>query len=167
MAEIFSTELPDIQKFIKDLDLLDENVNSAVRNAMHTAADIVVNEQKRLLVSNHPRLVKYVTKGNLKVSKKGNITIDCGYQAEAFKTYEDKTNMGVYGAAVEFGRPGTGKRSGKTMKQTRYGKETDVNKGTIQPQSHIIRGFENKLEKSANTVIDSVNRELDKFGGGQ
>ncbi len=164
MAEIFSSELPDIQKFIKDLDLLDKNVNNAVLNAMHKDADIIVNEQRRLAPE---RLAKYITKGEIRVSKKGNITIDCGYQSEAFETYEGSTNMGVYGVAVEFGRPGTGKRSGKTMKQTRHGKEVDINKGTIQPQSHIIKGYDNKIEKAVNTVIDSVNKELDKFGDGQ
>ena len=166
MAETFSTDLPDIQGFIKELDLLDENVNNAVLNAMHTSADIIVNEQKRLVANSYLRLTKYITKGMLKVSKKGNITIDCGYQAETFETYEDNTNMGVYGVSVEFGRPGTGRRSGKTMKQTRYGKEIDVNKGTIQPQSHIIRGFENKAEEAANAVINNVSQEIDRFGDG-
>lgn len=156
----FSTDCPDLQAFIKSLDLLDDKINNAVREAMHSAADIIVNEQRRL-VSNHPSLVPFVTKSPLRVSKKNKVYINCGYQANAFDEGLKK-NMGEYGMAVEFGRPGHGKRSGKTMIQTRYGKQVTVNKGTIQPQSHIIRGFENKANEASNAVIEAVNRVLDE-----
>ena len=160
--EVFSTDLPDIQAFIKSLDLLDDNVNKAVVEAMGSAAETVVNEQKRLVQSDHPRLVKYIKKGTLRVSKKGRVYVDCGYLPDAFNSIEDGTNMGVYGVSVEFGRPGTGKRSGTEMKQVRHGKEVTVKKGTIQPQSHIIRGFENKVNEASNAVIEAVSRVIDE-----
>lgn len=162
MAESFSTESPNLQGFLKSLNLLENNVNTAVRKSMHDGAEIILKEQKRL-VSNHPRLVKHITAGQLRVSKNGRMFIDCGYSDKAFQTVEGKTNMGVYGVSVEFGRPGKGKRSKKTMNQIRYGKQVEVDKGSIQPQSHIIRGFENKASEVANAVINSVNKELNKF----
>lgn len=160
--EVFSTDCPDLQAFIKSLDLLDDKISAAVVNAMGSAANTIVNEQKRLVQSNHPRLVKYIKKGTLRVSKKGNVYVDCGYLPDAFNSVEDGTNMGVYGVSVEFGRPGTGKRSGTEMTQVRHGKEVTVKKGRIQPQSHIIRGFENKVNEASNAVIEAVNRVLDE-----
>lgn len=34
--EVFNTEIPDIKEMIKKLDLLDEDVNKAIREAMHS-----------------------------------------------------------------------------------------------------------------------------------
>ena len=160
--EVFSTDCPDLQAFIKSLDLLDDKISAAVVDAMGSAANTIVNEQKRLVQSGHPRLVRYIKKGTLRVSKKGSVYVDCGYLPDAFNSVEDGTNMGVYGVSVEFGRPGTGKRSGTEMKQKRHGKEVTVKKGRIQPQSHIIRGFENKVNEASNAVIEAVNRVLDE-----
>lgn len=160
--EVFSTDLPDIQAFIKSLDLLNDKTNKALVEAMGSAAETVVNEQKRLVQSDHPRLVKYIKKGTLRVSKKGRVYVDCGYLPDAFNSVEDGTNMGVYGVSVEFGRPGKGKRSKTTMTQTRHGEKVEIEKGTIQPQSHIIRGFENKVNEASNAVIEAVSRVIDE-----
>ena len=71
----------------------------------------------------------------------------------------------------EFGRPGNGvfepfgiDRSSPTMIQVRNGEEVEVNKGTIQAEPHIRRGFDNVVEQAAQAVIDSISAELDKFG---
>ena len=165
--EVFSTDCPDLQAFIKSLDLLDDKISAAVVDAMGSAANTIVNEQKRLVQSGHPRLVKYIKKGTLRVSKKGSVYVDCGYLPDAFNSvetdkYGTETNMGVYGVSVEFGRPGRGKRSKTTMTQTRHGEEVEIDKGTIQPQSHIIRGFENKANEASNAVIEAVSRVIDE-----
>ena len=46
---MFSSEMPDIQGLIKKLDMMDENVNKAVREGLKDGADIIMKEQKRLM----------------------------------------------------------------------------------------------------------------------
>ena len=178
--EFFSAELPDIQGFIKDLDLLNENINKAVRDGLHKGADIILAEQKRLAPSKL-NLSDYISKGNVYVTKKGVLGVAVGYLSDAFVPDENNVNHGVIGALYEFGRPGkTPERSGKEMEQKRkripnksekrkYWKKAvptrvKINKGTIQAQSHIRRGFDNVVEQAAQAVIDSISAELDKLG---
>ena len=52
------------------------------------------------------------------------------------------------------------------MKQVRHGKEVEVLKGTIQPQPHIRRGFDNKVNEAVKGVIESVDSELKKLEKG-
>ena len=147
--EFFSAELPDIQGFIKTLDLMDEKINKAVRDGLHKGADIILAEQK----------------GNVYVTKKGVLGVAVGYLSDAFIPDENNINHGVIGSVYEFGRPGQSpQRSGDTMTQKRHGKLYTVKKGAIQPQPHIRRGFDNVVEQAAQAVIDSISAELDKFG---
>ena len=162
--EFFSTELPDIQAFIKELDLLDENVNKAVRDGLHKGADIILAEQKRLAPSKL-NLSDYISKSNVYVTKKGVLGVAVGYLSDAFIPDENNINHGAIGSMYEFGRPGQSpERSGNTMTQKRHGKTYTVKKGTIQPQPHIRRGFDNVVEQAAQAVIDSISAEIDKFG---
>lgn len=162
--EIFFTELPDIQGFIKNLDLMDENINKAVREGLHKGADIILAEQKRL-APDKLDLAKHISKGNVYVTKKGVLGVAVGYFSDAFVPDENNINHGVIGSMYEFGRPGQSpERSGKEMTQKRHGKLYKVKKGTIQPIPHIRRGFDNVAEQAAQAVIDSISAELDKFG---
>lgn len=179
--EFFSMELPDIQGLIKDLNLLDENVNKAVRNGLHKGADIILAEQKRL-APDKLDLAKHISKGNVYVTKNGVLGVAVGYLSDAFVPDENNINHGVIGSMYEFGRPGqTPERSDKEMEQKRKripnkksAKRKDwkkavptrvkINKGTIQAQPHIRRGFDNVVEQAAQAVIDAISSEIDKLG---
>ena len=162
--ETFSMDLPDIQGFIKNFDLMDENINKAVRDGLHKGADIILAEQKRL-APDKLDLAKHISKGNVYVTKKGVLGVAVGYLSDAFIPDENNVNHGVIGAMYEFGRPGQSpQRSGDTMTQKRHGKLYTVKKGTIQAQPHIRRGFDNVVEQATQAVIDSISAELDKFG---
>lgn len=168
--ETFSMDLPDIQGFIKTLDLMNENVNKSVRNGLHRGANIILAEQKRLAPSKL-NLSHYISKGNIYTTKNGTLGIAIGYMSDTFKEDANGFNAGVVGMTYEFGRPGNGvfepfgiDRSSPTMIQVRNGKEVEVNKGTIQAQPHIRRGFDNVSEQAAQAVIDAISSEIDKLG---
>ena len=170
--EIFSTELPDIKAMIKKLDLLDEDVNKAIREAMHEGADIIMKEQKRLISDVSPKLADTISKSNVYATRKGEIGISVGYQQSAFKEDSEGFNPGVVGMTWEFGRPGqSSQRSGKTMKQKRMvndstgekvAKEIDVKKGKIDPHPHIWKGFDTKKAAAVKVVADAVERIVKK-----
>ena len=161
--EIFSTNMPDLQNFIKELDLFDENVNRALRTAMHEAGNMICLAQRRLVKSQ--RLAAAITTGRVYTTKKGSLNISVGYQPEAFKTDGDGFNPGVVGMVTEFGRPGQSpQRSGDTMKQTRGGKKYTVKKGTIQPRPHIRPGFDSTKEAAAQKLINAYSAEINKLG---
>lgn len=161
--EIFSTNMPDLQSFIRELDLFDENVNRALRTAMHEAGNMICLAQRRLVKSQ--RLAAAITTGQVYTTKKGSLNISVGYQPEAFKTDGDGFNPGVVGMVTEFGRPGQSpQRSGDTMKQTRGGKKYTVKKGTIQPRPHIRPGFDSTKEAAAQKLINAYSAEINKLG---
>lgn len=178
----FSTELPDFNELIRKLDMFDENVNKAVRSALHKGADMMVAEQKRLISGKSKRLAAHISKSRIYTTKKGNIGITAGYQPDAFSFDDEGFNPGVVGMVYEFGRPGQSpERKGDKMTQTRkripnkktakrkdweeaVPTEVEISKGTIQPVPHIRRGFDNVREKAVNLVIDAVQKETDKIG---
>jgi len=177
--ETFSMDLPDIQEFIKTLDLMDENINKAVRDGLHKGADIILAEQRRLAPHN---LSHYISKGNIYTTKNGTLGIAIGYMSDTFKEDENGFNAGVVGMTYEFGRPGQStQRSDEEMEQKRkripnkksakrknwkkaVPTRVKIKKGTIQAEPHIRRGFDNVVEQAAQAVIDSISAELDKFG---
>lgn len=179
--EFFSTELPDIQGLIKQLNMMNENVNKAVRDGLHKGADIILAEQKRL-APDKLDLAGHISKSKLYVTEKGVIGITTGYQPNAFKPDENGINHGVVGMTYEFGRPGKHpRRSSEEMEQKRKripnkksAKRKDwkkavptrvkINKGTIQAQPHIRRGFDNKVNEAVQILIKHINNAIDKAG---
>lgn len=136
--EAFSTDMPDLEGFIKELDMFDENVNRALRTALHTAGDMIGQAQKRLVLSKSKRLAAAISTSRVYTTKDGALGITSGYQAGAFQEDSTGFNAGLVGMVTEFGRPGqSAKRSGDTMTQIRGGKRYSVSKGTIQPYPHI------------------------------
>lgn len=137
--ETFSMDTPDLEGFIKELDMFDENVNNALRTGLHEAGDMICQAQKRLIESKpasvsegkykkYTRTSKYrlkrlseaISTGNVYTTKSGALGITSGYQADAFKTDSEGFNAGLVGMVTEFGRPGkTSQRSGSKMKQVR------------------------------------------------
>lgn len=150
----FSTETPKIQDFIKSLNLLDDKVAEAVRTGLHAGAEIIADEQRRIISVRSQKLPKLIMVGYIRTKKNGNVYCDVGYTAEAIKENPETT-------VLEFGRPASGK---KTMKQVRYGKTVEVKIGKVEAYSHIRRGFDNKNAEAAQKLIDVVSEEIDKAG---
>ena len=65
--EVFSSDLPDLQGMIKKLDMFNENANKAVRTALHSGADKIVSEQKRLAPE---KTREAISKGKVYTTKK-------------------------------------------------------------------------------------------------
>lgn len=148
---IFYTKLPDLDSFIKELDLLDDDVNSSVRNAMHEGADIILAEQKRLADGTGvPFLSEHIREGQIYTNRKGKLSITSGYMSEAFETDAEGKKPGIIGLTYEFGRPG--KSPARSGKKDSLGRT----KGAIQPRPHVRSGFDNKVGEAVKTVIESV-----------
>lgn len=161
MADTFSSDIPDFSKFMKSLDMLDENVNKATREGLNKGADIIVNAQKRHISSKSQRLADAIKKGSIYTTKKGSVGISTGYHAGSFKKDKDGFSPGMVGMVFEFGRPG---QKGDTMKQKRNGETVTVKIGAIQPVPHIRAGFDEAVNSASQTVIDTVSAEIDKLG---
>ena len=178
--EYYYTEFPDIQGLIKQLDLMNENINKAVREGLNKGADIILAEQRRLAPYN---LSHYISKSHIYVTKNGTLGIETGYLIDAFNGDAVKENgqefkPGLVGMTFEFGRPGNSStfRKNKYRYYHRYSKKRAEKtggtglevfkglKGTIQPIPHIRRGFDNVVEQAAQAVIDAISSEIDKLG---
>ena len=167
--ETFSMDLPDIQGFIQKLDLMDENINKAVRVGMHRGANIICKEQRRLAPYN---LSRYISQSDIYVTEKGVLGVAIGYMIE-----DDDINVFAVGNMFEFGRPGKSSDTRKnkyrwysrrSKKRAEKGQpELEVFKGlkgTIQPIPHIRRGFHNAAPQACQAVIDAIQNEIDKIG---
>lgn len=161
----FDLDMPDLDGFIKELDMFNENVNTALRKGLHEAGDMICKSQKRLVLSKSRHLSEAISTGNVYTTKSGALGITSGYQADAFKTDSDGFNAGLVGMVTEFGRPGkSSRRQGETMTQTRKGRKYTIKKGTIQAYPHIRRGFDSTKEAAAQKLIDAYNAEINKLG---
>lgn len=158
---MFSSEMPDIQGLIKKLDMMDENVNKAVREGLRDGADIIMEEQKKLIASKSQRLADSISKSRVYANKKNQLGVQTGYQAGAFKAdKEGETPPGRVGMVFEFGRPG---QKGKNeITQTRNGGKVKVKNGKIEPIPHIRRGFDTKKEEAAETVAKKFEEAVEK-----
>lgn len=162
--DFFSMEFKSIGELIKRLDMFDEKQSAAVINAMHKAGDMIEAEQKRLAPDYTRDSIK---QSKVYTTKKGSIGVTVGYQAGSFQKDENGFAPGMVGTVMEYGRPGQSPgHTSPTMTQVRNGKEVEVSKGTIQPQPHIRRGFDNVREKAVEMVIDTIMQELDKAFNG-
>ena len=161
LTAAFTSDMPDLEGFIKELDLFDENVNRALRTALHTAGDMIGQAQKRLVLPKSKRLAAAISTSRVYTTKDGALGITSGYQAGAFQEDSTGFNPGLVGMVTEFGRP----RSSRTkMEQTRNGKKYSVTIGKIQPYPHIRRGFDATKEQAAQVLINAYNAEIDKLG---
>lgn len=171
--DVFQTDLPDLQGFMRELDMLNDNVNQSARKGMKKGADIIMKEQQRQISGKSGRCAKAIKKSKVYTTKKGAIGVTTGYQADAFCEDADGFNPGVVGTMFEFGRPGQSRgRTGKTMKQKRKRRknknspavptEVEISKGIISAVPHLRRGFDQKINEAVDTVIEFVNAETGK-----
>ena len=159
---MFTSELPDLQGLIKQLNLLEPNVNAAVRQAMKSGAEIIMKEQKRLISGKSPELAEAISSSGVYSNRKHELAVTTGYQSDAFQEHDGK-NLGIIGLTYEFGRPGqSSQRSGNKMTQVRNGVQVEVKKGKIEPIPHIRRGFDNKIEEAANLTSEALEKEVAK-----
>lgn len=159
-----STGMSELQDFIRKLNLVDDNVNRAIRSVMHEGGEIIAQEQRRLISGVSHRLSDAISVSNVYTTKKGAIAITSGYQPSAFQKDASGMNAGEAGMTWEFGRPGKSpKHSSPTMQQKRRGKVYTVKKGVIQPVPHIRRGFDNKKSAAADLIIQRGKEEIEKI----
>lgn len=169
--DFFSMDFSDLGQLIKELDMFDERCNHAVLNAIHKAGDMIEAEQKRIISDVSKELPNFIMQGNVYLTKKDTVGITVGYQSNVFEYDENGFNPGIVGTMFEFGRPGksnNSRRSDKYRYWHYYNKKGTFVfmkqlKGTIQPRSHIRRGFDNVKEQVVQMVIDSVMSELGKI----
>lgn len=195
-TDFFSSEIPDLKALINTFNMSNEVVNKAVIKGIHAGADIILAEQKRLIIGTSSRLAKALKKGKMSVTKKGNVGISTGYQEDSFNVgagdkYWQKESDGIIGLTYEFGRPGQSpQRSGETMKQKRKRRkkvpsssnrknakgwkyseaeptEVTIKKGAIAPVPHVRRGFDNKVEEASNAAVDIVAEALENAWEGK
>ena len=174
--DFISCEFPDLDDFIRQLDLMDENVNKALREGLNSGADIIRNAQRRLILGKPTsaksrrkhkgrlsRLAQAIDKGEIFTTKKGALGIKIGYQ---FITDDDGFDAVAIGMTIEFGRPGQSSepRRSKTMTQSRNGKRVEIKKGSIQPYPHIRLGHDTHVEQASQEVINKYNQVIDKLG---
>lgn len=164
--DFISCDFPDLDAFIKELDLMDARVNAALRAGLNAGADMIANEQKRRIQGKSRRLAQAIKKGSIYVAKGGGLGISTGYQDDAFRDEGDGFNAGVVGLTFEFGRPGTSsaQRRSETMTQKRHGKRYTVRKGAIQPVPHIRAGHDAAVRQASQEVINKYNQVIDKLG---
>lgn len=153
--QTFTTDCPDLQKFLKDLNLLDKNVASAAADGIHEGAAIIATEQKRLIAPYSDILPTLIKPNKIQSDKKGKVYCDVGYDSDAIKTH-------IEAVIMEFGRPGKVQGKKETQRKTKNGTVT-VKVGVIPERSHIRRAFDNKAAEATKKAIDKVNAEIEKI----
>lgn len=169
--DFISTDFPDIDSFIKGLDMFDENVNRALRAALHQCGEKIAGAQKRKIRYKSKRLADAIRADEISVTESGALKISVGYQPECFDVDYDTDNttrLGVIGLVFEFGRPG---QSSSTRRDTETYRHTKgeisgfkVKKGAIRPIPHIRSGFDEIKPYCVNILINAYNAEIDKLG---
>lgn len=164
MSDYIDMDIPDLDGFIRDLDLTKDEVARAIPKAMQQGAKKIVAEQQRLIRDTSKRCAAAIGYSGVFSDKRGKFGVSCGYLSDAFaKKDADGSNPGVIGVMYEHGRPGSSRyRTATKMKQTRHGKQVEVSKGAIAPVPHIRYGFDLKIGEAADTVINTVANELKK-----
>lgn len=156
---MFSTDNSDIQELIKSLDMMDENVNKAVREGLHEGADIIMKEQKRLISGKSKRCAAAISKSRVYANRKNQLGVQTGYMSGAFKNQKgerDESAPVFIGMVFEYGRPG--KKGEKTIIQTRNGEKVKVKNGDVAPVSHIRRGFDSKIDEAVQITADKIEK---------
>lgn len=153
MAEdMFDLGLEQFQQqiniLVRDLDQMSEAVEAGAVEAANEAAEIIAEEQRRLLSAAH---FKRRTSTNLpflikvkKSSSKKYYRLNIGYDSETIKAHPEVL-------VIEYGRPG---KSARRMKPTdKLGRK----KGDFPPQTpHIKPGFILAKDKAAEHFRDRL-----------
>lgn len=158
MGEFFQCRIPNIESFIDDLDRVRAELNPAIDEALDNGAELIMQEQRRIISQKSHRLSSYIKRKSSKTTK-GKMRYSIGY------IYDESTVDDVMpGLVFEFGRPGKSKNRG-TIEREVNGKTYEVRNGYIPEYSHIRRGFDNKIDE-ANEILDNTfSKVVDNLGG--
>ncbi len=170
--DFITADYPDIDSFIKELDMFDENVNKALRSSIHICGEKIAGAQKRKIRFKSKRLADAISVGSVYTTEDGALGITVGYQSSAFDVDYDTDNptrIGVVGLVYEFGRPGQSSATRSSPETYRHINGDifsgfKVKKGTIRPIPHIRSGFDEIKPFCAKILINAFNAEIDKLG---
>ena len=170
-SDFLTADFPDIDSFIKELDMFNENVNKALLSAIHTCGDMIAGAQRRKIRFKSKRLSDAIRAGGIYTTDSGAFGINVGYQYDAFEVDYDSDNstkLGVIGLVYEFGRPGQSSATRQSPETYRHlnGNPSGfkVKKGAIQPIPHIRKGFDEIKPYCVKILIKSYNAEINKLG---
>lgn len=132
--EMFSTDMPDLESFIRQLDMFDDEQNKVILETMHDIGNNIEHSQKRLISKSKVAdlLIDAIEQSSIYTNKNGVICVSVGYHTDVFNykdterkqfrthtvsrqgivhdadywMYADREHAGVIGLTYEFGRPG-------------------------------------------------------------
>lgn len=130
-----------ITQFMQALDAMDAAVDVKLSEVADECAQMIEQEQKRLLATQHPQLTSLV-KVAAKTRGDKYVRVKVGYDSD---TIRDHFELLV----IEFGRPGKSARcSGEYEKKIRKGETKAHRKGEFPTSvSHIRAGYDVAQEK--------------------
>lgn len=131
-----------IEQLTAVLDRMDERVREGVEQVTMECAQMIMREQKRMLSAADFAAPRANLAGLIKITRYksywGNTYTRVGYDAQAVREHPEVL-------VVEFGRPGTARRTGVMQEKKRRrkdGTEYTQRKGAFPPQTpHIIAGL--------------------------
>ena len=134
-----------MQAMIKDIDMMSDEISASAAEIMRESGEMVATEQRRLISGKSSKLAGLIKVGKIYVTKKGNATVQTGYDTEAIKQAPE-------GVILEFGR--AGKKSTDKLGR-KIGKMDAIN--------HIRKGFDNKKEEAAQIAVNKLDEVLKKW----
>lgn len=149
-----------INILVRDLDQMSEAVESGAVEAANEAAEIIADEQRRLLLQAHFRDKKTDLAALIKIKKSNSkryYRLNIGYDTETIRAHPEVL-------VIEYGRPG---KSARRMKPTdKLGRK----KGDFPPQTpHIKPGFILAKDKAAehfrDRLLEIAQRKWNNNGG--
>lgn len=161
MAEEFITVdglEAQITQFMQALDAMDTAVDVKLAEVADECAQMIEQEQKRLLATQHPQLTSLV-KVTARTVKDKYVKVKVGYDSD---TIRDHFELLV----IEFGRPGKSARcSGEYEKKIRKGETKAHRKGEFPSSvSHIRAGFDVAHEKIVQHFEETLmNAAAERF----
>ncbi len=143
----------EINALIADLDTISNYTKEKFcKEAVEGAADIVLEEEKRILAAN-PKYSNFsgLLSCEVKKGKHNNYVANCGYSSETIKDH-------IEVLIIEFGRPGHGKRAIQKHGIDKRGHKI----GVIQPYPHIRAAWFNKKNEVQEYMENYVFEEIRK-----
>lgn len=162
-----------INILVRDLDQMNEAVEAGAVEAANEAAEIIADEQRRLLLQAHFRNKKTDLAALIKIKKSSSkryYRLNIGYDTETIRAHPEVL-------VIEYGRPGKSARRispvQKDFEMTRDGKTYKIKgrrKGDFPPQTpHIKPGFILAKDKAAehfrDRLLEIAQRKWNNNGG--
>ncbi|MCL1823926.1 MAG: hypothetical protein FWG44_06955 [Oscillospiraceae bacterium] len=153
MAFFEITDNGNIMALIKELDGISEELKQAEIDAMRESANIVANEQKRLIAEKSPKLAELITVSIHQNQARTKATV--GFSGDVIKEHPEVLVM-------EFGRPGL---SPSSMRRRKYGFNKDSlgrNIGKVEGIAAIRRAWFSKRDEASQKYIDKMLNTVER-----